>query len=90
MLVDPYIKPSNGVGDTPPLPYYLYCLVGIAVLASGVLYWAIWRIVLPRVLKYELYPTKETLKDGTVVTVVSLIAFPFLDNEYEGLTSAVL
>jgi len=24
LLVVPFIRPSNGVGDTPPLPYYLY------------------------------------------------------------------
>ncbi|EJD08041.1 high affinity methionine permease [Fomitiporia mediterranea MF3/22] len=69
LIIDPYLKPSNGVGDTPPLPYYLYCLVGIGILACGVLYWAVWRIILPKVFGYELYPTKETLKDGTVVTV---------------------
>jgi hypothetical protein len=30
-----------------------------------------WRVILPKVFKYELYPTKEKLKDGTVVTIVS-------------------
>ena len=43
------------------------------MLAAGIAYWAIWRIVLPKVFGYELYPTKETLKDGTVVTVVSML-----------------
>ncbi|KAI0278429.1 amino acid permease-domain-containing protein [Russula aff. rugulosa BPL654] len=60
---------SNGVGDTPPLPYYLYCLVGIAVMMFGVLYWAIWKLVLPYVFKFRLVPRKEVLKDGTVVTL---------------------
>ncbi|KAI5115929.1 hypothetical protein M0805_009865 [Coniferiporia weirii] len=69
LIVDPFLHPSNGVGDTPPLPYYLYCLVGIGVLLAGIGYWAVWRIVLPRVFHYELLPTKETLSDGTVVTV---------------------
>lgn len=36
----------------------------------GVFYWAVWRVVLPKVFKYDLVPTKETLDDGTVVTVV--------------------
>lgn len=36
----------------------------------GIVYWAVWRIVLPKVFKYELVPTKAALKDGTVVTVV--------------------
>ncbi|KAL5504704.1 hypothetical protein ACEPAH_7367 [Sanghuangporus vaninii] len=69
LIVVPYIRPANGVGDTPPLPYYLYCLVAIGVLAGGVIYWAMWRQVLPRIGKYKLYPAKETLDDGTVVTV---------------------
>ncbi|KAA1475064.1 amino acid transporter [Dentipellis sp. KUC8613] len=70
LLVAPFLRPSNGKGDTPPLPYYLYCLVGIAIMVSGVLYWAAWRVLLPRVFRYELEPRKESLADGTVVTVV--------------------
>ena len=57
-----------------------YCLVGIGVLAAGILYWAVWRIVLPLVFGYELYPTKEVLSDGTVVTVVCLISQVFARN----------
>jgi amino acid transporter len=71
LLIAPFLKPANGVGDTPPLPYYLYCLVGIAVMLAGVLYWAAWRIILPKVFGYELVPRKERLDDGTVVTVFS-------------------
>lgn len=71
LLIAPFLKPANGVGDTPPLPYYLYCLVGIAIMFVGVLYWAAWRILLPKVFGYELLPRKETLDDGTVVTVFS-------------------
>ncbi|KZW03342.1 amino acid transporter [Exidia glandulosa HHB12029] len=71
LMVAPFLKPANGVGDTPPLPYYLYCLVGIGIMILGVVYWATWRIVLPRVFGYELVPNKETLSDGTVVTVFS-------------------
>ncbi|KAI0090104.1 amino acid transporter [Irpex rosettiformis] len=71
LLVAPFLRPANGKGDTPPLPYYLYCLVGIAVLTTGVIYWAIWRVVLPKVFGYELVPRKETLSDGTVITLFS-------------------
>ncbi|THH29072.1 hypothetical protein EUX98_g5112 [Antrodiella citrinella] len=71
LLVAPFLRPSNGVGDTPPLPYYLYCLIGIAVLATGVLYWAGWRVLLPKVFGYELVPRKEKLADGTVITLFS-------------------
>ena len=27
VIVAPFIKPANGVGDTPPLPYYLYAML---------------------------------------------------------------
>ena len=27
VLVAPFLKPANGVGDTPPLPYYLYAVL---------------------------------------------------------------
>ncbi len=69
VLVAPFLPPANGKGDTPPLPYYLYCLVGIAVMAVGVLYWAAWRI-LPGWFGYEYVPRKEKLEDGTTVTLV--------------------
>jgi len=64
LLIFPFLPPSNGVGDTPPLPYYLYCLIGIAVMSFGVLYWAVWKLVLPYVFKFHLVPRKEVLKDG--------------------------
>ncbi|CDO71025.1 hypothetical protein BN946_scf184844.g29 [Trametes cinnabarina] len=70
LLIAPFLPPANGKGDTPPLPYYLYCLVGIAIMVTGVLYWAAWRIV-PRWFGYEYVPRKETLSDGTVVTLFS-------------------
>ncbi|KAF8835793.1 amino acid transporter [Paxillus ammoniavirescens] len=71
LLVTPFLRPANGVGDTPPLPYYLYCLVAIGVMVVGVFYWAGWRILLPKLFKYELVPRKDILEDGTVVTSFS-------------------
>lgn len=40
------------------------------MLALGVIYWAVWRVVLPKLFGYELVPTKVILGDGTVVNVV--------------------
>ncbi len=90
VLIDPFRRPSNGVGDTPPLPYYLYAFLlrviafiilrvpiiqvlsgGDRNLFFGVFYWAMWKIILPKVFGYSAVPTKEVLSDGTVVTVVS-------------------
>ncbi|EPS98296.1 hypothetical protein FOMPIDRAFT_1017844 [Fomitopsis schrenkii] len=71
LLVAPFIRPPGGVGDTPPLPYYLYCLVGIAIMVVGVLWWTAWRVV-PRWFGYKYIGKKEKLQDGTVVTLFSL------------------
>ena len=94
----PFLQPANGIGDTPPLPYYLsvhsfllapestlfkpfvlirYCLVGIAIMVLGVIYWAVWRVVLPKMFGYELVPNKVVLDDGTVVTVVRSLFYHF-------------
>ena len=70
VIVAPFIRPPGGIGDTPPLPYYLYCLIGISILVGGALYWAVWKLVLPHVFGFRLVQTKEVLKDGTVVTLV--------------------
>ncbi|KAI6027038.1 amino acid transporter [Pisolithus marmoratus] len=73
LMIAPFLPPTNGVGGTPPLPYYLYCLVGTGVALFGVAYWAGWRVLLPRVFGYELVPRKEVLEDGTFVTVVRVV-----------------
>jgi hypothetical protein len=36
----------------------------------GVIYWAMWRVVLPKIFGYVLVPNKVVLDDGTVVNVV--------------------
>ena len=93
VIIAPFLEPANKVGDSPPLPYYLYaifapfrvcaislsltiqryCLVGIAIMAFSVFYWAVWRIILPKLGRYKLVPEKERLEDGTVVTIVGVI-----------------
>jgi len=71
LIVAPFIRPPGGIGDTPPLPYYLYCLIGVAILVGGAVYWAAWKLVLPHVFGFRLVQTKEVLEDGTVVTLFS-------------------
>lgn len=65
LIVAPFLYPPNGKGDTS-LPYWLYPIIGIVVLVSGVVYWFVWRKVLPRIGRYELVERKERLDDGTV------------------------
>lgn len=67
LLVAPFIRPPGGVGDTS-LPYWLYPIVGIVVLICGVIYWFVWREVLPRLGGFSWVERKDVLADGTVVT----------------------
>ncbi|GAA5859185.1 hypothetical protein JCM5353_006364, partial [Sporobolomyces roseus] len=68
LLVVPFLRPPGGVGDTPPLPYWLYPIVGIAVFVSGFLYWLIWRIALPKLGNFRWQSKEIVLSDGTVAT----------------------
>ncbi|KAJ5901483.1 hypothetical protein N7495_002011 [Penicillium taxi] len=67
-LVAPFVRPPGGTGDTS-LPYWLSSVVGIAILLSGVVYWAIWQKVLPAIGKYHLVPEHDHLSDGTAVII---------------------
>ena len=67
LLVAPFLRPSGGNGDTS-LPYWLYPIVGIAVLLAGILYWFGWRVLLPYLGRYGYRERKCTLQDGTIVT----------------------
>lgn len=66
-MVAPFLRPPGGKGDTS-LPYWLYPIVGIAVLVGGVVYWFGWRVLMPRLGGFKWKERKEVLKDGTVVT----------------------
>ncbi|EAA61290.1 hypothetical protein AN7243.2 [Aspergillus nidulans FGSC A4] len=67
-VVAPFIRLPEGKGDTS-LPYWLYPIVGIAVLLAGVVYWGIWQLLLPWLGGYRLVPEHQVLKDGTTVAV---------------------
>lgn len=69
LMVAPFLRPPGGVGDTPPLPYWLYAVVGIIVICGAVMYWAAVFWVAPMVGKYKLKPNHEILSDGTRVVV---------------------
>jgi L-type amino acid transporter 9 len=57
------------------LSYWLYCVVGIAVLGGSVAYWILWQKVAPAIGKYKLVPEQEALADGTRVTVYKRVRF---------------
>ncbi|CEJ80219.1 Putative High affinity methionine permease [[Torrubiella] hemipterigena] len=79
-LVAPFLRPPGGKGDTPPLPYWLYCVVGIVVLVASVVYWFIWWVAGPKLGKYELEPNNEPLADGTNVIVYHRVPKKFEDS----------
>lgn len=54
LVIAPFIPPSDDQSVYESLPYYLHCIVGIAIIAAGGVYWLIWAIVLPRLGGYEL------------------------------------
>jgi len=67
LLTAPFLRPPGGKGDTS-LPYWLYPIVGITVLVVGGTWWLVWRVVWPKLGKFEWVETKASLRDGTVVT----------------------
>ena len=75
-LVAPFLRPPGGKGDTS-LPYWLYAVVGIAILAASIVYWFVWWVLLPRLGRYTLEPRHETLKDGTHVVVYKSVKTSF-------------
>ena len=79
-LVAPFLRPPGGKGDTPPLPYWLYCVVGIGVLVLSVVYWFVWWVAAPRVGKYTLQPENDQLRDGTNVVVYRRVPKRYQDD----------
>ncbi|KIE03780.1 high affinity methionine permease, partial [Metarhizium majus ARSEF 297] len=68
-LVVLFLRPPRGQGDTPPLPYWLYCVVGIGILVASVVYWFIRWVAAPKFGGYTLESHNEPLQDGTNVVV---------------------
>ena len=66
LVVAPFLYPPGGKGDTN-LPYWLSSVVGIIVLVAAIVYWFVWRIVLPRLGRFQYVERKTVLGDGTVV-----------------------
>ncbi|KAJ5583496.1 hypothetical protein N7535_002116 [Penicillium sp. DV-2018c] len=75
LLVTPFIPPRGwnwrGEGGGLRFFYATYAVVGIAIVLSGVLYWYVWTVLLPRWGGYRLEEEKEILDDGT--SIVKLV-----------------
>ncbi|KAL2180559.1 amino acid permease-domain-containing protein [Thermothelomyces heterothallicus CBS 202.75] len=67
LLCAPFI-PYNGESWGAHLSRVSYALVGISVLAFGVMYWAVVTILLPWWGNYRLEERADVLRDGTTIT----------------------
>ncbi|KAK1458706.1 amino acid permease [Colletotrichum paranaense] len=61
LVIAPFVPPEEGQNVYESLPYYLHCVVGIAIIVAGGLYWVVWAKILPKIGKYEL--VRETVVD---------------------------
>lgn len=64
LVIAPFIAPDEGQNVYESLPYWLHCVVGIALLAAGAVYWLVWAIILPKIGGYELVRESFEGKDG--------------------------
>lgn len=63
LAIVPFIPPT-GAADPNGYPYYIFPVVGVGVLLLGVVYWAGWTKILPRVGGYKVVVEREVLEDG--------------------------
>lgn len=54
LVVAPFVPPTDGNSVYETLPYYLHCLVGIAIILAGGVYWLVWAVILPKIGNYTL------------------------------------
>lgn len=64
LAVVPFIPPDT---KSTSYPHYVFPVVGVAVLILGVVYWAFWKVVLPRIGGYEVVAERTILEDGAEV-----------------------
>ncbi|KIH91337.1 methionine permease [Sporothrix brasiliensis 5110] len=66
LIAAPFFPPK-----TPPtsgLFYATYAIVGVSILASAVLFWWVWAVVLPAWGRYTIEEEADELDDGTAIT----------------------
>ncbi|KAF5019001.1 hypothetical protein F66182_9019 [Fusarium sp. NRRL 66182] len=55
LVIAPFIAPdSPEQNQYKSMPYWIHCVVGIAVFVAGALYWLVWAIILPKIGGYRL------------------------------------
>jgi amino acid transporter len=66
LMVAPFLRPPGGKGDTS-LPYWLYPVASIAILLTGVVYWALRYKVFLEAGDRLLGPTRKSSPEGTTL-----------------------
>ena len=61
LAVVPFIPPDV---KSTSYPYYVFPVVGVGVLVLGVVYWAVWTKLLPRLGGYKVVSERKVLEDG--------------------------
>ncbi|KAL2889936.1 High-affinity methionine permease [Ceratocystis lukuohia] len=61
LIIAPFVPPTGDQSVYEHLPYYIHCIVGFGIIASGGVYWLFWAIILPKLGKYEL--VQQTVVD---------------------------
>lgn len=65
LVLAPYVPPETADQNVyKQLPYYLHCVVGLAIFGAGGVYWVIWAKVLPKIGGYTLERHVEAGENG--------------------------
>ncbi|EEH41495.2 high-affinity methionine permease [Paracoccidioides lutzii Pb01] len=64
LVIAPFKQPEEGQNVYNQLPYYLHCVVGIAIVVAGGIYWLIWAQLLPWLGNYRLEQEAFVGEDG--------------------------
>ncbi|KAK2752729.1 hypothetical protein FQN55_005858 [Onygenales sp. PD_40] len=64
LVIAPFVPPEEGQNVYEQLPYYLHCVVGIAIVLSGGIYWLIWAQLMPKLGGYTLQQEVVLQEDG--------------------------
>jgi hypothetical protein len=69
LVVAPFVPPTDGQNVYKSLPYYLHCVVGIAIFVAGAIYWVVWAVIMPKVGGYKLVRETVEMSDGWTTNV---------------------
>ncbi|KKZ61967.1 hypothetical protein EMCG_03524 [[Emmonsia] crescens] len=64
LVIAPFVPPEGDQNVYDELPYYLHCVVGIAIVLAGGVYWLIWAQLMPWLGKYRLETAVFVGEDG--------------------------